>query len=171
VLAGVVVGVVLSLGWPIHVATSPPMPLMGRERGTRVFRELDEHPDDEIVPGVPVLRLDGGLFFATAEALEERVRGLTDTGAEAIVLDCKGVNFVDSQGAEKLAEIRELLDLGGWTLRLAHVKPQVLRVLRADGVVDRLGADHIHGNVAQALDAERSAERHRLTRAGRDGVG
>jgi sulfate permease, SulP family len=43
------------------------------------------------------------------------------------------------------------------------VKPQVLRVLRTDGVVDRLGADHIHGNVVQALDAERSAERRRLT--------
>ena len=138
------------------------MPLLGRERGTRVFRELDEHPDDETVPGVPVLRLDGGLFFATAEALEERIRGLADGGAAAIVLDCKGVNFVDSQGAEKLAEIHELLDLSGRRLRLAHVKPQVLAVLRADGVIDRLGADHIHGNVAQALEAERSAERDRL---------
>jgi hypothetical protein len=35
-------------------------------------------------------------------------------------------------------------------------------VLRADGVIDWIGADHIHGNVAQALDAERSADRDRL---------
>ena len=163
VLAGVVVGVVLSLGWLIHVATSPPMPLLGRERATGVFRELDENPDDETFPGVPVLRLDGGLFFATAEALEERVRGLVDEGAEVIVLDCKGVNFVDSQGAEKLAQIHELLDLGGRRLRLAHVKPSVVEVLRADGIVDRLGADNIHGNLTQALDAERSAHRRRFS--------
>ena len=114
VLAGVVVGVVLSLGWLIHVATSPPMPLLGRERGTEVFRELDEHPDDETFPAFAVLRLDGGLFFATAEALEERVRGSRGRRRRARSCSiCKGVNFVDSQGAEKLAEIHELLDLGG----------------------------------------------------------
>jgi SulP family sulfate permease len=161
VLAGVVVGVALSLLWLIHVATSPPMPLLGRERGTRVFRELDEHPEDETVPGVAVLRLDGGLFFATAEALEERVRGLVDAGADTVVLDCKGIDFVDAQGAEKLGEIHELLRLGGRTLRLAHVKRQVLAVLQADGVVERLGADHIHGNIAQALEAREAAASER----------
>ena len=81
VLAGVVIGVVLSLGWLVYVATQPPMPLLGREPGTQVFRDLDENPDDETFPGIAVLRLDGGLFFATAEALEDRVRELTDDGA------------------------------------------------------------------------------------------
>ena len=51
VLAGVVVGIVLSLGWLIYVATSPPIPLLGREAGTQVYRDLDEHPDDETFPG------------------------------------------------------------------------------------------------------------------------
>ena len=78
VLAGVVIGVVLSLGWLVYVATQPPMPLLGREAGTQVFRDLVEHPDDETVPGIAVLRLDGGLFFATAEALDNRVRELVD---------------------------------------------------------------------------------------------
>ena len=72
------IGVVLSLGWLIYVATRPPMPLLGREAGTQVFRDLDENPADETFPGIAVLRIDGGLFFATAEALEERVRGLAD---------------------------------------------------------------------------------------------
>ena len=47
------------------------MPLLGREPGTQVFRDLDENPADETFPGIVVLRLDGGLFFATAEALED----------------------------------------------------------------------------------------------------
>ena len=128
VLAGVVVGVVLSLGWLVYVATRPPMPLLGRQPGTQVFRDLDEHPDDETFPGVAVLRLDGGLFFATAEALEERVRALarrTPT-RRGLVLDLEGVNFIDSQGAAKLTEIHELTEADGVTLRLARVKPQVL---------------------------------------------
>ena len=68
------IGIVLSLGWLVYVATRPSMPLLGREAGTQVFRDLDEHPDDETHPGVAVLRIDGGLFFATAEAVDERVR-------------------------------------------------------------------------------------------------
>jgi sulfate permease, SulP family len=156
VLAGVVIGVALSLGWLIYVATRPPMPLLGREAGTQVFRDLDENPDDETFPGIAVLRLDGGLFFATAEALEVRVRGLTDDGHEirGLVLDLEGVDFVDSQGTAKLREIHEVVSRDGVSLRLARVKPAVLKVLDADGIVELLGVDHIHGNVDRALEAE-----------------
>ncbi len=157
VLAGVAIGVVLSLGWLVYVATNPPISLLGRERGTQVFRELDEHPEDEIMPGIAVLRLDSGLFFATAEALEERIRALVEADADtpvAVVLDLGGVNFIDSQGAEKLTEIQRMVENGDGTLRLARVKPQVYAVLRADGFVDRLGSQHIHGNVDRAVETQ-----------------
>ena len=156
VLAGVVIGVALSLIWLVYVATRPPMPLLGREPGTQVFRDLDENPADETFPGIVVLRLDGGLFFATAEALEDRVRALAEDGhpRRALVLDLEGVNFVDSQGAAKITEIHQLAEADDVTLRLARLKPQVRAVLQADGVIDRIGADHIHGNVHGAVEAE-----------------
>jgi sulfate permease, SulP family len=157
VLAGVVIGMALSLGWLIYVAATPPMPLLGREPGTQVFRDLDENPGDETFPGVVVLRLDSGLFFATSQALEDRVRALAQDGSpplRAVVLDLEGVNFIDSQGAEQLAAIFELVEGNGATLRLARVKPIVLAVLRADGFVDRLGPDRIHGNVDRAVEAQ-----------------
>jgi SulP family sulfate permease len=157
VLAGVVIGVVLSLGWLVYVTTAPPIPALGRQRGTQVFREIDGHPGDETFPGIAILRLDSGLFFATAQALEERVRELTDDGEpplRAVVLDLEGVNFIDSQGAEQLTEIHELVQSLGGDLRLARVKPSVLAVLDADGFVARLGADHVHGNVHRAVEAQ-----------------
>jgi high affinity sulfate transporter 1 len=157
VLAGVVIGVVLSLGWLVRVAATPPMPLLGREPGTQVFRDLEENPSDETFPGVVVMRLDSGLFFATAQALEDRVRWFTENGAapvQAIVLDLEGVNFIDAQGAEELGAVHELVADSGAVLRLARVKPGVLGVLRADGFVGRLGADHIHGNVHRAVEAQ-----------------
>ncbi len=154
VLAGVVIGVVLSLGWLVYVATTPPMPLLGREPGTHVFRDLQENPEDETFPGIAVLRMDGGLYFATSEALEERVRELIEDGTRGLVLDLEGVNFVDSQGAAKVAEIRELAEADGVTLRLARLKPQVLAVLQADRIIDGIGADHIHGNVQRAVRAQ-----------------
>jgi high affinity sulfate transporter 1 len=159
VLAGVLIGVVLSLGWLVYVATRPPMPLLGREAGTQVFRDLGDHPDDETFEGIAVLRFDGGLFFATAEALENRIRNLFEGDAEvrAVVLDLEGVNFIDSQGSAKLAEIQEFLTVDGIGLRLARLKPEILTVLRADGVLDQIGSDHVHGNVDRAVQAERTA--------------
>jgi anti-anti-sigma factor len=122
VLAGVVVGVVLSLVWLIYVATRPAMPILGREPDTHVFRDLSENPDDQTYDGVAVLRLDGGLFFATADALENRIRSLVDDGElQALVLDLEGVNFVDSQGSAKLAEIHAFLVAGGVTFRVARL--------------------------------------------------
>src|SRR5512132_3856084 len=108
VLTGVVLGVALSLGWLVYVATAPEIPLLGRERRTAAFRELDEHPEDETFRGIAVLRLDGGLFFATADALHERLRVVMERAepeVHAVVLDLGGVDFVDSQGAAKLAEL------------------------------------------------------------------
>jgi len=156
VLAGVIIGIGLSLLWLISVATRPSMPLLGRERGTQVYRELDEHPTDEQFPGVVVLRLDGGLFFATSDALEDRVRevALSTQGIRSIVLDCEGVDFIDSQGSSKMGEVLELTQQAGVTLRLARVKPAVEDVLRRDGLFDRLGEQRVHGNVHRAVEAQ-----------------
>jgi anti-anti-sigma factor len=156
VLAGVLIGIGLSLIWLVSVATRPRMPLLAREPGTQVFREFDEHPDDQQVPGVIVLRLDGGLFFATADALEDRVRdvALSASGISGIVLDCEGMDFIDSQGSAKLEEILELTEQAGMTLRLARLKPAVRDLLARDGVLERIGNDRIHGSIDHAVMAQ-----------------
>ncbi|MFY9931551.1 MAG: sulfate permease [Streptosporangiaceae bacterium] len=160
VLAGVIIGIGLSLIWLIAVATHPPMPVLGREPGTQVFRELDEHPGDEQLTGVTVLRLDGGLFFATADALEDRIRevAMSAPGVTGIVLDCGGMDFIDSQGSAKMREILRLTEQTGMTLRLARLKPAVRAVLARDGVLDRIGGDNIHGNVDRAVNAQLAAD-------------
>ena len=61
---------------------------------------------------------------------------------------------IDEAVRAQLTASLELLDEDGVTLRLARVKPQVLAVLRADGIADRIGADHIHGNVHRAVEAQ-----------------
>jgi sulfate permease, SulP family len=160
VLAGVLIGIALSVIWLISVATRPRMPLLGREPGTQAFWELDEHPGGEVFPGVVVLRLDGGLFFATSDALEDRVRevALSTPGTTGIVLDCGGMDFIDSQGSAKMREILELTEQAGMTLRLARVKPAVREVLKRDGVLERIGEDKIHGNIEQAVEAQMTAQ-------------
>ena len=162
VLAGIVIGALLSVGWLVHVTTRPQMPVLGRMPGSHVFRELEAHPEDEVYAGIIALRLESGLFFATADALGDRLRGLvlaSPAPVTAVVLDCADIPFVDSQGSASLGEMVELARNNGIRVRLARVKPAVLGVLERDGVLDVLGEDHVHDDVHQAVETQRHIDR------------
>jgi SulP family sulfate permease len=156
VLAGVVIGIVLSLGWLIYVNASPATPELGRRAGTTTFRPLDEHPDDETYPGVLVLRFDGGLYFVTTDVLSDRLRdrfALAEVPIEHVVLDLEAVNFLDSQGAAELDRLVSIAHERGVSVRIARTKPAVLNRLTAQGVVDALGTDHVHHSIDDAVNA------------------
>ena len=75
VLAGVLVGIGLSLLWLISVTTRPSLPADGRaSRARRCSASSASTRTTRRSPGIAVIRIDGGLFFATADALEDRVR-------------------------------------------------------------------------------------------------
>jgi high affinity sulfate transporter 1 len=139
VLAGVVIGVALSLVWLVVVTTAPAIPVL---------------PQDS-APGVAVVRPDGGLFFATADGLHDRLREVVDAAdppLNAVVLALEGVNFVDSQGAAKLTELAQLARARDITLVLARVKEPVDAVLGAEGV-GLPGYDSVHEAVEAATPA------------------
>ena len=164
VLAGVIIGIVLSIGWLIYISATPHMQVLGRQPRTQVFRGVEDHPDSETYPGLLVLRFDAGLFFASSDALEDRLRELyqqADPQLHTVVLDFEGVNFIDSQGADKVAEILDLAISADIELRLTRVKTRVLEVLRRDGFIDRLGENKVYGNVFEA-----AADKIREERAG-----
>jgi len=153
VLAGVMIGIALSVVWLVYVSAAPYMPILGRQPGTQVFRSIDEYPDSETYPGLLVIGFDAGLFFASADGLEDRIRELAlqaDPPLHTIVIDFEGINFIDSQGSGKMAELVELTTNYDIELRLTRVKPEVKALLRRDGVIDSLGEDHIYGNVYHA---------------------
>ncbi len=155
VFAGVIIGIGLSLLWLVSVATRPPMPLLGHDPATGVFRELDDGVDRTELAGVVILRLDGGLFFATSDALEDRVREVTRKrpGTKSVVINCEGVHFIDSQGSAKIRELVELTSREGVTLHFARLKPAVLAVLERDGVLGLIDPANIHETVRSAVDS------------------
>ena len=114
VLAGVVIGIILSLGWLIYVATQPSMPLLGREPDTQVFRDIEENPGDETYDGHPG-RCGSTEDCSSRPQRRSRTASAASSTAtvRALVLDLEGVNFVDSQGSAKLAEIHEFLEADG----------------------------------------------------------
>lgn len=160
VLAGVVIGMILSLAWVVYVSTHPAVAVLGREPGGSAFRDLALHPESETYPGVLVVGFNGGISFVTSDILEDRFRAAAhDEGNPlvAMVVDFGGVNFIDSQGSAQLGKLATAASEAGVSLRLARVKPEVLAVLEADGVAQALGEDRFHPNLDAAVTTELAA--------------
>ncbi len=155
VLAGVVVGVFLSLGYLIYLSASPNMPELGRRPDSRAFRSVDEEPTVITYPGLLVMRIDSSLYFANSEAPEDRLRELfqdADPPFHTVVLDFEGVNYIDSQASEAIGKIIDLAGYNDIDIRLARVKGgQVMSVLERDGVLERLGTSRVYPEVYQAV--------------------
>jgi high affinity sulfate transporter 1 len=160
ILAGVLVGVGLSLLWLVWRTSHPAMPLLGRLPGSRVYHSLDRFPGSETHPGMVIMRFDGPLFFATASSLRRRIRGLT-AGArppvEAVILDMEGTNIIDLEGSDALHEVVKELHATGIKLHLARIKEGIVDTLERDGVLDTLGRDRLFDYVHEAVEAARTA--------------
>jgi len=154
VLAGVVIGVFLSLGYVIYMSYSPDMPLLGRHRDSQAFRNLDDDPTAITYPGVLVMRIDMSLYFVNSEAPEDRLRELFQTADPplyAIVLSFEGINFVDSQASDAVGKIIDNAHSSNVEVGLSRVKARVRDVLERDGVLERLGPDHVYASTYEAV--------------------
>ena len=55
-------------------AYNPPVHVVGRKRGTDVFRpRSSEHPDDESWPGLLIVRIEGRAFFLNAQRIGDKI--------------------------------------------------------------------------------------------------
>jgi SulP family sulfate permease len=155
ILQGVVIGVALSILWLVASSALPYIPELGRKPDTRAFFDLKEHAEAQTLPGLSILRFDGGLFFVNADALGDRLRDVrvqAETELTGVILSMEGVDFIDIEGADILAKIAQAGQDVGIDLYLARVKPQVMEILQRDGVIDLIGVDHIHDDIAAAVE-------------------
>jgi len=154
ILQGVAIGVGLSIFWLVAVSALPNIPELGRKIGTLDFFELDVNPDAQTFPGLILLRFDGGLFFVNADALGDRIRDVrvhSEQDLNGVIISMAAVNFIDTEGADMLRKIAQVGQQHNVDLHLARVKPWVRSILQQDGLIDIIGADHIHDSVASAV--------------------
>jgi high affinity sulfate transporter 1 len=159
-LAGVFVGVTLSLLWLIWRAAHPAIPVLGRMPDGVVYRSVADHPDATTHPGLVVIRFDGPLFFASAGSLRARVRELiadADPPVRAVILDLESTSIVDLQGAEALLAVHAELTALGIAFFLARTKTSIRHVLDHDGAAAAIGDDHFLLDVRSAVAAALAA--------------
>lgn len=164
-LAGVFIGVLLSLLWLIWRTSHPGIPVLGRLPDGKAYHSLENYPNALTIPGVVIIRFDGPLFFATVNSLLLRIRELTrdvDPPVKAIILDMESTNLVDLQGSDELQEVaRELQELG-IAFYLSRVKISIQKILVNNGILDTIPQENFSTSVEAAVEAVSQLKDERL---------
>ncbi|MGE4534423.1 SulP family inorganic anion transporter [Halomonas sp.] len=158
--AGIISGVVLSIGLFLYRTSRPHSAVVGRIPGTEHFRSITRH-EVETLTSVAFLRIDESLYFANARYLEDTVLQMVarEPGLEHVVLICSAVNLIDASALESLDAINARLQEAEVTLHLAEVKGPVMdRLKRSDFLDDLTGRVFLSSYAAwQALKASPEA--------------
>jgi len=88
--------------------------------------------------GAYVLRVTGELDLRTSPELEDRLARAFDGGAELVILDLRGIEFMDSTGLRVLLSAHQRAHESGRRFALVRGADQVERVLTLTGVRDLL---------------------------------
>ena len=155
-LRGVLIGAIISLVLLIRRASRPHVALLGRIPGTRRYSDRERHPDNELIPGVLVVRPESGLFYFNADHVRDTI--LSHVAAEVarpglVVLDLSAAPYVDMHGAQMLGELAEELRTAGSRMQVVEARSSVRDRLRDEGVDDVLGGVNRFTTVADAVEA------------------
>jgi len=160
-LNGILVAVVLSVLALMYLANNPPVYVMARKPGTDVFRPVSaDHPADEAVPGLLILRTDGRLHFGNIEYISDRMWPLIQAARPRVVLlDCSGMPGFEYTALMGLAAGEEKLRGEGIELWLADLSPEALAQVQRSELGTVLGRERMHFTVAMAVEAFRARDR------------
>jgi len=151
---GILVGAGLSIGLYLYRTMAPRVAVLGRYAdGT--LRDVSVHKGLATSPLVTAMRFDGSLYFANVAYFEDTVLGAVADHKEAKFLLVVGdaINSMDSSGEEMLQNLVGQLRETGVQIVFSGLKKQVLDVMRATGLIDRIGEENIFATECQALKA------------------
>jgi len=154
-LQGILVAIAISVLTLFYQSNHPPVYEVGRKPGTDVFRPLTgDHPEDETLPGLLILRTEGRMNFASAPRVGERMRELVrKSSPRVVVLECSAIPDFEYTALRGLIAADEKLRSAGVSLWLAGLNPAVSKAIERSPLGETLGSAHIFPNLQEAVRA------------------
>ncbi|MGV9227011.1 SulP family inorganic anion transporter [Streptomyces albogriseolus] len=154
-LPGLFIGIGASLLLLLYRSSRPVVSELGQLPESGHFTALDRHRDSRRVPGVVVLRVEEGIYFANAERIRSTVaKAAGRDGATAVVIDAETVPFIDVSAVRMLDQLAGELKARGVRLLPARDVGQVRDVLSTADAGAELR--HVHPTVREAVEAART---------------
>lgn len=159
VLYGVLAAVGLSILDLLRRVARPHDSVLGFVPGVPGMHDIDDYPQARLEPGLLIYRYDAPLFFANAENFRARALAAVDENPDPVewfVVNAEGNVEVDLTALDILDELRMELNRRGIVFGMARVTWHLREALRAAGLLDKIGEDHIFMTLPTAVEAYRN---------------
>jgi high affinity sulfate transporter 1 len=152
-LKGLVLAILVSFVALGEQTASPPVYVLGRKRGSNVFRPLTgEHTDDETFAGLLLLRVDGRLFFLNAETIATKMQPLIiEARPQVVAIDLAGVFDLEYTALKMIVEAERRLRDRGVELWLVGLTPEVFTVIERSSLGRTLGRERLQYDLEVAV--------------------
>ncbi|XAR57276.1 hypothetical protein NMG60_11025352 [Bertholletia excelsa] len=161
---GLVMAVAISLLRVLLYVARPRTHILGNMPNSMIYRNVDQYPVANPVPGILILHIDAPIYFANANYLRERISRWIDEEEEKlkpssekelqyVILDMSAVGSIDTSGISMLEEVKKNMD--SRSLKLAMVNPgsELMRKLNKSKLIEAIGQERIYLTVGEAVGA------------------
>jgi len=158
ILEGVLIAALFSLIIIIRNVSSPHVAFLGRIPGTNRYTDIKRHPDNELIPGVLIFRVESPLvYFNVSYVFRTAWNKVKACGEElkVVVFDLSTSASIDSSGARLIKRLHDNLKDRNVVLRVAEAHSGVRDILRKEGIEHLLGhvsrRDILHDIIVYAI--------------------
>ncbi|MBA4317136.1 MAG: DNA repair protein [Flavobacterium sp.] len=142
ILRGVLLAAIVTLVLLLKATSNPNVAFLGRIPGTKRYTDLERHPDNEIIEGVLIVRVESAILYFNVENIKEEIWTKIDgetNPIKTVILDLNSSPHVDIAGARFLKQLFIDLKKKKITLKIAEARSEVRDTLRSENLEDLLG--------------------------------
>lgn len=155
ILKGVLISAVASILMLLRLMADPHVAVLGRIPGTQRFSDVARHPDNELISGIFLFRVEAALLYFNVENIGKTVLELvhaSETPVSLVVCDLSTSPYIDASGAQMLAQLQRQLAAEDIKFRVADAHAEVRDILRASGVDQRLGGVSRYTSISDIIN-------------------
>lgn len=142
ILNGVLIAALFSLTLIIRSVSSPHVAFLGRIPGSNRYTDIKRHPDNELLPGVLLFRVESALvYFNTAYVYRTVWSKVLESGSslKTVIFDLSTSATIDSSGARLIKRLYQNLGSRNISFKVAEAHSEVRDILRLEDIEHLLG--------------------------------
>jgi len=146
ILKGVLLAAVITLILMIKAVSNPHVAFLGRIPGTNRYTDISRHPDNELIPGVLLFRVEASLLYFNVDNIRQVVWSKileSDSSLKTVIMDLSTSPYVDTAGAKMIKRLYLDLQTKGILLRIAEALASVRDILRSEEI------EHLVGHISR----------------------
>jgi sulfate permease, SulP family len=158
ILQGVLIAALFSLILIIRNVSNPHVAFLGRIPGTNRYTDIKRHPDNELLPGILLFRVESPLvYFNVATVYNTVWAKVLESGEllKTVIFDLSSSATIDSSGARLIKRLYNNLEAKSITFKVAEAHSEVRDILRHEKIEHLLGhvsrRDTLHDVVVSAI--------------------